>query len=127
MIIRSFPPGEYNSIPSTPDLEQINKYGGWSVKQKRLAHVDGDQDVWNGLCYHAVEAGPRRTATENNAINNPQMWITGGGHHWETLGICNIEGEPQFIRNTHLWQIRIVKQWLKEWQEMKGDSRRREL
>lgn len=37
---------KYNTIPPTPDLEQINKYGGYSVTQDRLAHVDGDQDVW---------------------------------------------------------------------------------
>lgn len=110
----SFPPGQFNSIPSTPDLDQINKYGGYSVTADRLGHIDGDQDVWNGLCYHSPAAPPRNTSTEEDAILNPEMLITGGGHHWETLGICNVDGEPQFIRNAHLWQIRTVKKWLQD-------------
>ncbi|OCK74269.1 hypothetical protein K432DRAFT_386908, partial [Lepidopterella palustris CBS 459.81] len=37
----AFPPGKYNSIPPTPDLDAYNKYGGYDVSADRLAHIDG--------------------------------------------------------------------------------------
>jgi hypothetical protein len=109
----AFPPGEYNSIPSTPDLNRWNKYGGYNVSAPRLAHIDGDQDVWLDICYHSNDAPPRLTPTPEDAELHPQLLITGAGHHWDSYGILNVSAEPQFIRNAHLWEIRTVKKWLK--------------
>ncbi|KAK0848206.1 hypothetical protein LTR03_005889 [Friedmanniomyces endolithicus] len=50
-----------------------------------------------------------------DAVLHPQLLIAGAGHHWESYGIRNVSAEPQFIRNAHLWEIRIVEDWLKEW------------
>jgi len=36
----AFPPGEYNSIPSSPELWRYNMYGGYNVSADRLAHID---------------------------------------------------------------------------------------
>ena len=49
-----------------------------------------------------------------DAVLHPQLLIAGAGHHWESYGIRNVSAEPQFIRNAHLWEIRIVEDWLKE-------------
>ncbi|KAK0289501.1 hypothetical protein LTR35_002698 [Friedmanniomyces endolithicus] len=111
----AFPPGQYNTIPSTPDLYQINKYGGYNVGAPRLAHIDGDQDVWLDICYHSNDAPLRYTPNMAEAVLHPQLLIAGGGHHWDSYGIGNVSAEPQFIRNAHLWEIRIVEDWLKEW------------
>lgn len=117
----SFPPGQHNSIPSTPDLDQINKYGGYSVIADRLAHIDGDQDVWLDLCYHSTYAPPRRTLSSKDAyVQRPEMLITGAGHHWDSYGIKDVGAEPQFIREAHRWEVRIVKEWLRMWDEKKG-------
>ncbi len=50
------------------------------------------------------------------AILHPQLLIAGAGHHWDSssYGALNLSAEPQFIRNAHLWEIRIVEDWLKE-------------
>jgi hypothetical protein len=76
----------------------------------RLAHIDGDQDVWLDLCYHSHNAPPRQFS---NTDLRPEYLITGAGHHWDSAGIKNISAEPQFIREAHLWEIRTVKKWLR--------------
>jgi hypothetical protein len=109
----AFPAGEYNSIPSTPDLEYYNIYGGYSVNAERLAHIDGEQDVWLDLCYHSNFA-PSPRVSSNDGLH-PEHLITGGGHHWDSYGIGDVDAEPQFIKAAHQWEIRIVQRWLQQW------------
>ena len=110
----AFPPGKHNSIPKSPELWRYNYYGGYNVSAPRLAHIDGQQDVWNQICYHSDEAPPRYTLNVEDAYMHPQLLITGAGHHWDSYGIKNVSAEPQFIRNAHLWEIRVVKEWVKQ-------------
>jgi hypothetical protein len=104
----SFPPGKYNKIPKSPNLDYWNKYGGWDVKADRLAFIDGATDVWIDLCHHSNLA-PARYSSDLH----PEYLINGGGHHWDSYGIKNISAEPQFIRDAHLWEIKTVKKWLR--------------
>lgn len=39
----AFPAGQFNSIPSSPDTSQWNKYGGYNFSADRLAFVDGSK------------------------------------------------------------------------------------
>ncbi|RFU24383.1 hypothetical protein B7463_g11953, partial [Scytalidium lignicola] len=110
----SFPPGRYNRIPPTPDLSVWNKYGGANIKADRLAIIDGDADPWLGLTFHDPAAG-LRVSTDNN----PEYLITGSGHHWDSYGILDIPAEPLFIQQAHLWEIRTVQKWLKEFKNWK--------
>ena len=113
----AFPPGQYNKIPSSPDTSLINKYGGYNVSQKRLAHIDGDNDVWLDVCYHSNNEPLRYTPNYDDAYDHPQLLINGGGHHWDSNGLGGLKQvsqEPQFIQNAHLWEIRIVQKWLKD-------------
>lgn len=105
----AFPKGKYNSIPSTPDLGPYNSYGGLNVEVDRLAKIDGDNDVWLDLCYHSHFAPEPRQGSDLR----PEYLISGSGHHWDSYGIKDVEAEPQFIREAHLWEIRTVKKWLK--------------
>ncbi|KAL9096942.1 MAG: hypothetical protein Q9165_000906 [Trypethelium subeluteriae] len=104
----AFPPGEYNTIPSTPDLTQYTKYGDFNFSAPRLAFIDGNQDVWLDLCYHSNDA-PARYSSDLH----PEHLIAGAGHHWDSYGIKDIPAEPQFIRNAHYWEIRTVQKWLR--------------
>lgn len=106
----AFPPGHSNSIPPGPDVEAYNGFGGFNFSADRLAFIDGDQDVWNGLCYHSEFAPPRTVSTDLH----PELLITGAGHHWDSYGILDVEAEPQFIREAHLWEIKTVKKWLRD-------------
>ncbi|KAF2857234.1 hypothetical protein K470DRAFT_223779 [Piedraia hortae CBS 480.64] len=112
----AFPPGKYNKIPPTPKMSQCG-----DIVADRLARIDGDQDPWLDLCYYSHNAPERYTYSEEDAIMHPHMLITGGGHHWDSHGILNVEAEPQFIREAHHWEIRIVKRWLADfWKNKKG-------
>ena len=110
----SFPPGQYNAIPPSPDLDRWNVYGGYNVSAPRLAHIDGSQDVWLDICYHSNDEPMMWTPDPVVAQQHPQLLIAGAGHHWDSYGILNVSAEPQFIRNAHLWEIRIVENWLRE-------------
>ncbi|KIW00140.1 uncharacterized protein PV09_08318 [Verruconis gallopava] len=110
----AFPPGEYNRIPDSPDLSYYRKYGDFNLSAPRLALIDGDVDVWRDLCYHSSEAPVR--------YGENQYLIAGGGHHWDSYGILDIEAEPDYIREAHKWEIRMVKKWLNEF-EVKGYRR----
>ncbi|CEJ91941.1 hypothetical protein VHEMI07623 [[Torrubiella] hemipterigena] len=118
----AFPEGEYNSIPSKPDISQWNDYGGYSVEADRLAHIDGEQDVWVNVCYHSPHAPKRRTTNARDAFLNPHYLITGAGHHWDSYALPNLEDEPQFIREAHKWEIRVVKRWLADFAKRKHIS-----
>lgn len=115
----AFPAGTHNKIPSTPDLDAYNKFGGNSVIADRLAHIDGEQDVWLPLCYHADSAPKRFTRNATDAYLHPQLLITGGGHHWDSYGILDVEAEPSFIREAHHWEIRVVKKWIEMFDDQK--------
>ncbi|OCL06367.1 hypothetical protein AOQ84DRAFT_223885 [Glonium stellatum] len=105
----AFPEGEYNAIPSTPNISYYNHYGGFDFRADRLAFIDGSSDVWNDLCYHSTFAPPRYSSDLH-----PEYLINGGGHHWDSYGILDVAAEPQFIREAHYWEIRTVKKWLKD-------------
>ncbi len=49
----SFSPGQYNSIPATPDLSKWNSYGDFDLKAERLFFLDGSNDPWRNLCKHS--------------------------------------------------------------------------
>ncbi|KAK5629818.1 hypothetical protein RRF57_005533 [Xylaria bambusicola] len=120
----AFPEGKYNRIPSTPDINVYNSFGDFNFSADRLAFIDGEQDVWNGLCYHSPLAPARRQTSDLH----PELFITGSGHHWDSSGILDVQAEPQFIREAHLWEIRTVKKWLREfdsWKSSKISSGRR--
>ncbi|CAK4017316.1 serine protease EDA2 [Lecanosticta acicola] len=115
----AFPPGQYNKIPPSPELWWANKYGGYDVSAPRLAYIDGDQDVWLDLGYHSHDAPERVTASAEEAYLHPQLLIPGAGHGWDSYGIQNVSAEPDFIREAHLWEIRIVKKWLEMFEQQK--------
>ncbi|KAF2150317.1 extracelular serine carboxypeptidase-like protein [Myriangium duriaei CBS 260.36] len=112
----AFAKGKYNSIPSSPDLSQYTKYGGFNFSAKRLAFIDGDQDVWLDLCYHSHYAPSPRTSS---ATGVAEYLITGAGHHWDSYGILDVNSEPQFIREAHKWEIRTVMSWLSDFSKWK--------
>lgn len=106
--VMAFPAGTYNSIPSSPDVDGWNAYGGYDFEADRLAFIDGNQDPWLDGCYHS-NAAPQRYSSDLH----PAYLIADGGHHWDSYGILDVPGEPQFVREAHYWEIRTVKKWLR--------------
>ena len=117
----AFPPGEHNSIPATPDLERVNKYGGLNVSAERLAKVDGNIDPWLDICYHSNLALERQSLSLEEEALYPQLLIAGAGHHWDSYALgslAKMAQEPQFIRMAHEWEIRTVRRWIHECRSM---------
>lgn len=110
----AFPPGLHNAIPPAPDVDGWNAYGGYGLQADRLAFIDGNHDPWLDGCYHSNLA-PARYSSDLN----PAYLIVDGGHHWDSNGILNVTGEPQFIREAHRWQIRTVRKWLRSFASWK--------
>jgi hypothetical protein len=115
--IWAFPPGQYYNIPPSPDLSYYQKYGDFNLSAPRLALIDGDVDVWKDLCYHSEEAPLR--------YGENQLLIPGGGHHWDSYGILDVDAEPDYIKAAHEWEIRLVKKWLAEFEEVKKQKKRK--
>lgn len=114
MCTLAFPPGKYNAIPPSPLTETLwNAYGGYELQADRLAFIDGEHDPWLDGCYHANTA-PAAEQVRYSSDLHPEYLIVNGGHHWDSYGQLDIPGEPQFIRETHYWQIRTVNKWLRE-------------
>lgn len=118
----AFPKGKFNSIPSTPNLNYYNHYGGFNFSADRLAFIDGNIDVWLDVCYHSNDA-PARYSTDLH----PEYLIAGAGHHWDSYGILDLDAEPQFIEQAHLWEIRTVRKWLRSFKSWKSNVRHSEL
>ncbi|OWZ38641.1 serine carboxypeptidase [Cryptococcus neoformans c45] len=70
----AFPPGEHFSIPSEPDVEEVNRRGDYLIEADRLAFVDGDRDPWRPMT-------PQRNGTRGKKggmdMNKPG-WIIYG-------------------------------------------------
>lgn len=82
-----------------------------------LTEFPPGSDVWLDNCYHSQDYSYSENRTPNpnsNATSNgvQEYLINGAGHHWDSYGILDINAEPQFIMQAHLWEIRVVKQWL---------------
>lgn len=118
----AFPKGKFNSIPSTPDLSFYNHYGGFNFSADRLAFIDGNIDVWLDVCYHSNNASARYSTDLH-----PEYLIAGAGHHWDSYGILDVAAEPRFIQQAHLWEIRTVRKWLKDFRGWKSNTKHREL
>ena len=73
-----------------------------------------DVDPWLDLCYHSTEA-PLRTSMDNN----PEYLIAGAGHHWDSFGILNLDAEPLFIQQAHVWETKAVKKGLRGFKDWK--------
>jgi hypothetical protein len=54
-----------------------------------------------------------------------QYLIAGGGHHWDSYGILDIDNEPDYIKAAHEWEIRLVKKWLAEFKDEKEKRKRK--
>ncbi|KPI34765.1 putative serine protease K12H4.7 [Cyphellophora attinorum] len=115
-------PGPASSVQLDTDrwtnLTHYNKYGDLNITGERLAFIDGSSDVWLDVCYHST-----LTNTSANRVANPNSnataaseveayLINGGGHHWDSYGILDVDAEPDFIMQAHLWEIKVVKKWL---------------
>ncbi|EUC47090.1 hypothetical protein COCMIDRAFT_35385 [Bipolaris oryzae ATCC 44560] len=111
----SFPPGTYTRIPPLPEIEYNNVYGASNMRVKNLAFIDGAADVWLDQCYHSTLLDGVRVSSDDH----PSYLIVDGGHVWDGEGIGDVDKEPQFMREAHLWEMRTVERFLERWRGKK--------
>ncbi|KAH0489738.1 hypothetical protein TgHK011_010153 [Trichoderma gracile] len=109
------------NITTSPDVESINKLGGFNFSYPRLAIVDGLQDPWRSATPHASGLPDRESTT-----SEPFMLIDWGVHHWDEFGLpedVHVEGlPPPQVAEAHMAEIEFVKAWLEGWKEGNGRS-----
>ena len=99
-----------------PNINAINKYGGYDIAYDRLAFVDGEVDPWRGVSPHAPEAKPRETST----IQQPFILIEDAVHHWDENGVFENETlaaglPPKSVAEAQAQEVEFVRAWLAEW------------
>ena len=101
------------NITTPPDIEKVNKYGGFNISYPRLATIGGNADPWRPatpLWY---------PESREDTVEEPWHLISHGVHHWEENGIFDNETTPilppyqviyaqQYLKN-------FVVDWLDEW------------
>ncbi|KAK8151696.1 serine carboxypeptidase S28-domain-containing protein [Phyllosticta citrichinensis] len=102
------------NITTPPDVDSINKYGGFDISYPRLAIVDGEADPWRQATPHASVA-PNRTST----VSEPFILIQDAVHHWDENGLFPNETKPDLppppVASAQQAEHDFVLEWLKEW------------
>ncbi|KAF2198246.1 peptidase S28 [Delitschia confertaspora ATCC 74209] len=106
-----------NSTINPPDVDRVNKYGGFNISYPRLAIIGGEADPWKPATPLADNAPKRNSTTEE-----PVLLITGGAvHHWDENGLFPNETTPttppSFVVWAQQFEKNFVVDWLKEWKK----------
>ncbi|KAK3670554.1 hypothetical protein LTR78_009522 [Recurvomyces mirabilis] len=104
-------------IYGAPDLEAVNKYGGYNISYPRLAIVDGEWDPWRPATPHAIEYGAKdRVST----ASEPFIQIADAVHHWDENGVfpnqTTATFPPQPVADTQKLELQFVQEWMQEWE-----------
>ncbi|KAH8588914.1 putative serine protease K12H4.7 [Bisporella sp. PMI_857] len=110
------------NISTPPDVEIINKHGGFNLAYPRLAMIDGDRDPWRPATAHASpfnETAINRT----NTASEPYILIEGAVHHWDENGLFpnqTVDYPPNLlppppVRAAQAQILTFVQEWMREW------------
>ncbi|OAA69641.1 Peptidase S28 [Cordyceps fumosorosea ARSEF 2679] len=111
------------NITTPPDVDAINRHGGFGISYPRLAVIDGMQDPWRAATPHADGQPGRASTTER-----PFLTIDWGVHHWDEFGAREGATEggllpPRQVAENHRRQVEFVTAWLAEWKKTrKGEA-----
>ncbi|CAF3638305.1 unnamed protein product [Fusarium graminearum] len=120
---------EYNTIPcreefnitTPPNVESINKLGGFNFSYPRVAFIDGEYDPWRAATPHAIGL-PEREST----ASEPFILIPYGVHHWDENGLAPGSEEiglpPPAVKQAQQDIIDFTKAWLEDWEKEKGGA-----
>lgn len=111
------------NITTPPDVDAINKYGGFGISYPRLAMIDGEMDPWRPATAHA---SPFNTTALNrtSTASEPFILIDGGVHHWDENGLFpneTVDHPPDYlpptpVRQAQQQEIQILLEWMQEWE-----------
>jgi hypothetical protein len=119
-------------ISGSPNVTEINKWGGFNISYPRLAIVNGLADVWREATPAADTAKPRTSTASEPwiVIDDPpaDVWdgLRGAGHHWEANGVfanqTQAQQPPKAIAAAQADIVDFVGAWIAEWKEAKAGA-----
>ncbi|RDW59707.1 hypothetical protein BP6252_12794 [Coleophoma cylindrospora] len=113
--------GAFN-ITTPPDVELVNKYGGFNISYPRLAMIDGEWDPWRPATAHASPFN-NTAVNRTNTVSEPYILIDDAVHHWDENGVFpneTVNTPPNFfppltITHTQAKEVQFVTAWMAEW------------
>ncbi|KAL2867630.1 putative extracelular serine carboxypeptidase [Aspergillus lucknowensis] len=119
-------------ITTPPDVDRINKHGGFNFSYPRVAIIGGAADPWRDATPLA-QGLPGRESTDSEPfilidIPGEHVWdgIRGAVHHWDQNGLPEERGggvmPPREIVHVQRQIVRFVGGWLREWRDGREDS-----
>lgn len=114
-------------IDTPPDVQQVNKHGGFNFSYPRVAIIGGTADPWRDATPHA-EGLPGRKSTREEPfilvdVDADDVWdgIRGAVHHWDQNGLSVEEVEqgvrpPAVIQSLQREIVDFVGGWLEGWE-----------
>lgn len=104
------------SIP--PNVDIVNKYGGYDVSYPRLAFIDGSADPWKPATPHGFAEGAK---DRNSTASEPFILIDGAVHHWDENGLfanqTTAKLPPHPVADTQKQELQFVQEWMEEWRQ----------
>lgn len=108
------------NITTPPDVDRINKLGGFKFTYPRVAVVVGKEDAWRPATPLAEVAKPWPKST----LSEPIILIEGAGHHWDENGRFPNETTkdlpPPPVASAQKQEVEFVIEWLKEYKKGKN-------
>lgn len=106
------------NITSPPDVDRVNKYGGFNISYPRLAIIGGEADPWRAASPLATLDVPDRL-NDTSTVSEPLILIPGAVHHWDENGVFPNETTadlpPPPVRNAQVELAQAVQSWMSEW------------
>ncbi|KAH8429371.1 putative extracelular serine carboxypeptidase [Aspergillus melleus] len=124
--LSSFCPSQFG-ITTPPQVENINKHGGFDFSYPRVAIIDGLADPWRDATPHADGTADRESTDEEPfiLIDIPaeDVWdgIRGAVHHWDQNGVPGNQTRggipPKEVVDVQKEVVRFVGVWLEKWKD----------
>ncbi|KAI9150222.1 serine carboxypeptidase s28 [Paramyrothecium foliicola] len=109
------------NITAKPDVDRINKWGGFNFSYPRLAFIDGERDPWRAATPHRLGLPDRKST-----VDEPFILVEYGVHHWDENGLAGDASEPnlppQQVVAAQQDEVAFVKAWLKEFAKQKQNK-----
>ncbi|KIX08974.1 uncharacterized protein Z518_00052 [Rhinocladiella mackenziei CBS 650.93] len=106
------------NITSRPDVDAVNKYGGFNISYPRLAIIGGEADPWRPATPLATLDIPDRL-NDTSTASEPIILIPGAIHHWDENGLFPNETSPELpppsVADAQNQLVQAAQEWMMEW------------
>ncbi|EXJ60715.1 hypothetical protein A1O7_04868 [Cladophialophora yegresii CBS 114405] len=106
------------NITKPPNVNAINKYGGFNISYPRLATVGGEADPWRPVTTLATLPEPD-VLNKTSTASEPVILIQGAVHHWDENGLFPNETTanlpPAPVVSAQRAIVQAAKGWMAEW------------